>query len=191
MRLWEKSAPSLDCSCIQVRHWCASCQPALSPEHRALQQAGGILLGGDSKAPASRSAMAEKGTAALHTFLCVVLLQVWFAQQREDGVYCFSNKNSQAGDVCVHTVCARAGIAAPPLCLCWPQKWMCSCAATGEVCGSSVSSGKGKLFITLLTFHRKLRKILSSSNVLPTLHWKKVGPFLPLSPSTKSHQKTS
>lgn len=26
MRLWEKSAPSLDCSCIQVRHWCASCQ---------------------------------------------------------------------------------------------------------------------------------------------------------------------
>lgn len=65
----------------------------------------------------------EKGTAALHTFLCAVLLQVWFAQQRKDGVYCFSNKSSQAGDVCVcvcaqcvhvlglqHLLCASAGL---------------------------------------------------------------------------------
>lgn len=142
MRLWEKSAPSLDCSCIQVRHWCASCQK------KALQLCTPFFV----------------------RFYCRCGLH----SRERMGFIAFQIKAArQVTCVCVHTVCARAGIAAPPLCLCWPQKWMCSCAATGEVCGSSVSSGKGKLSITLLTFHRKLRKILSSSNVLPNASLKK------------------
>lgn len=52
---------------------CASCQPALSPVHRPLQQAPRVLHGDENKPPASCSAIAENVNSACsfaHLSLC-------------------------------------------------------------------------------------------------------------------------